>query len=393
MESAETRKNSIDWAMIGIIVVLVIFGIVMIYSASSYEAQTKYGSATYFVTRQLISTAVGVGGMVFAALIPYTVWRSKISYIIYIVTLVAAFLVLSPIGIEVNGARRWIDLKFITLQPAEFLKLGVILCMAAIIYQNRDKLGHLKGFIFTVIPNVVAAAVVAGVTGDLGTAVVIFMIGIIMMFLVAPKKRYVGILILIVVALGAIFIAMKPYRLVRIKAWLNLEAYADNESYQPLQALYAIGSGGLFGKGLGKSTQKLGFLPESENDMIFSIICEEIGVIGGLCLIALIILLLWRIWVQYRNTDEMFARLVLAGILAHIGFQTFLNIGVVSSLLPNTGVPLPFISYGGSSIIVLLLEMGLVISISRGERLGSTAKKMERPVLHEDKDKGVIYYQ
>ena len=394
MEQTAERKNGIDWVIVGTTLVLVIFGLVMIYSASSYEAQTKYSSATLFVRKQLISTAIGFGGMLVAAVIPYRFWKSKISYIIYAATLAMTFLVLTSLGIEVNGAKRWVDLKFITLQPAEFLKVGVILCLAALIFRNSNKLGTFKGVIVTVSPALLAAAVVATVTGDLGTAIVLFVIGIVMIALVAPKKKYVVILTALVGALGVAFILMKSYRLVRIKAWLNPEAYADKESYQPLQALYAIASGGFFGKGLGKSTQKLGFIPESENDMIFSIICEELGVFGGLCLIALICLLLWRIWLIYRGTDDMFGKLVVAGIMAHIGFQTFLNIGVVSSLLPNTGVPLPFISYGGSSIMALLVELGLVISISRGEgRPERTPKKNKKPVLREDKSRGVIYYQ
>lgn len=394
MEHTAERKNGIDWVMVGTAVVLVIFGLVMIYSASSYEAQMKNSSAAFFVKKQLISTAVGFGGMIVAAILPYRFWKSKISYIIYVVTLAMTFLVLTRLGIDVNGAKRWIDLSVITLQPAEFLKVGTIMCLAALIFRNRNKLGSLKGFAFTVFPGVFSATVVAIVTKDLGTAVVIFVITIVMIALVTPKKRFVGLLVAFVGAAGVALILMQPYRLVRIKAWINLEAYAEKESYQPLQALYAIASGGFFGKGLGKSTQKLGFLPESENDMIFSIICEELGVFGGLCLIALIGLLLWRIWVIYRNTDDMFGKLVIAGIMSHIGFQTFLNIGVVSSLLPNTGVPLPFISYGGSSIMALLVELGLVISIGRGaEPAEEKVKKNKKPVLREDKNKGVIYYQ
>lgn len=394
MEQTAVKKNRIDWVMIGTALILVIFGLVMIYSASSYEAQMKNGAATFFVKKQLISTAVGVVGMILAAVIPYRFWKSKVSYIVYVATIAMTFLVLTRLGIDVNGARRWIDLNVITLQPAEFLKVGVILCEAALIYRNRNKLGSLKGFAFTVAPSVIAAAVVALVTKDLGTAIVIFVIGIVMMALVAPKKKYIVYLLAFVLAAGVVLILIQPYRMVRIKAWLKPAAYSDKESYQPLQALYAIASGGFFGKGLGKSTQKLGFIPESENDMIFSIICEELGVFGGLCLIALIGLLLWRIWLMYKNTDDIFGKLVMAGIMAHIGFQTFLNIGVVSSLLPNTGVPLPFISYGGSSIMALLVELGLVISIARGG--GSpekTEKKTKKPVLREDKSRGVIYYQ
>ena len=420
------KKNRVDWVMLIVVALLVGFGLLMVYSASSYEAQIKWDSALYFVKKQAIAVVIGLVGLAAAALIPVDFWKSRVSYIVYILAFGATLMVLSPIGIESNGARRWIDLKVMTLQPAEFLKVGVILVTAALIVRFRKKLGTVLGFILAVLPVLAAAFIVATVTDDLGTAMIIFAMGIIMIFIAAPKRKYVVALVAVIVAAGLVFVFSKSYRLTRIKAWLNLEAYADSDGYQPLQALYAIASGGLTGKGLGKSTQKLGFIPESENDMIFSIICEELGVLGGIGLMVLIIFLLWRMYRIYRSTDDMFSKLVVAGVIGHIGTQTFLNTGVVSSLLPNTGVPLPFISYGGSSIMMLLIEIGLVVSVSRRKSVPAKAaagtvkagagggtetlsgingevhqqtktgkiKKVKKPrVVREDKRKGVIYYR
>jgi len=217
--------------------------------------------------------------------------------------------------------------------------------------------------------------------------------GIIMIALVCPKKKYIvyTVLLLFVAAVG--FILIRPNKRLRILAWLNPEAYADDASFQITQGLYAIGSGGLFGKGLGKSTQKMGFVPESQNDMIFSVICEELGIFGALMLLFLVAILLWRMWKLYHDTEDIFGKLIIAGVMAHIGVQTFVNMGVVSGLLPNTGVPLPFISYGGSSIMMTLLEIGLVLSVGRGKSMRKQPEKKQKSVIREDKSRGVIYYR
>ncbi|MDO4530043.1 MAG: FtsW/RodA/SpoVE family cell cycle protein, partial [Lachnospiraceae bacterium] len=199
--------------------------------------------------------------------------------------------------------------------------------------------------------------------------------------------------ITIVVALAAVVgvILIKPNKLVRVKAWMHLDQYSDDIGYQITQALYAIGSGGIFGKGLGKSTQKMGFVPESENDMIFSIICEELGIIGGIILILLIVLLIWRMKKIYDKTDDIFGKVMVAGVATHIAMQTFVNIGVVSNLLPNTGVPLPFMSYGGTAILFLLAEIGIVLAVGRVKQKDPVDKRKE--YYRRDKERGVIYFQ
>ena len=205
------------------------------------------------------------------------------------------------------------------------------------------------------------------------------------------KFKVLSIIItaVLLVGIGVILVVAKPYRMLRVKAWLDLEAYSQDESYQIVQALYAIGSGGLFGKGLGKSTQKMGFVPESQNDMIFSIICEELGIVGALILIVLFVILLWRLLKIYQRTNDLFGRLIIAGVTAHIAVQTILNLAVVTSLVPNTGVPLPFISYGGSAIIMLLGEIGIILCISRTR----TRVKATAMVSGHNNNKKMVYDQ
>lgn len=364
----DKKKNKIDWIMIFIIIILVGFGLLMIYSASSYQGQTEKGSALWYVVNQIKAVAVGAAAMAVVAIIPYNIWNSILSYAVFGICTIAVLLVLSPLGIEIYGARRWLDLKVTTVQPSEFLKVALILCMAYILYKKKDSLNTVKDFALAMIPTFAAVLMVVVITEDLGTAMIIFGMGVVLAAIAVPEKKYIGGMILLLILFGVIFILLKGNRIVRIKAWLNVEAYANDESYQIMQAFYAIASGGWLGKGLGNGTQKLGYVPESENDMIFSIICEELGVVGGLCLLLLIGMLIWRMWLLYRDTEDMFGKLIVAGVMSHISIQTFVNVGVVSGLLPNTGVPLPFISYGGTSIMMTLIEMGLVVSVARGAR-------------------------
>ncbi len=364
----DKKRNKIDWIMIFIIIILVGFGLLMIYSASSYQGQTEKGSALWYVVNQIKAVAVGAAAMAVVAIIPYNIWNSILSYALFGICTIAILLVLSPLGIEIYGARRWLDLKVTTVQPSEFLKVALILCMAYILYKKKDSLNTVKDFALAMIPTFAAVLMVVVITEDLGTAMIIFGMGVVLAAIAVPEKKYIGGMILLLILFGVIFILLKGNRIVRIKAWLNVEAYANDESYQIMQAFYAIASGGWLGKGLGNGTQKLGYVPESENDMIFSIICEELGVIGGLCLLLLIGMLIWRMWLLYRDTEDMFGKLIVAGVMSHISIQTFVNVGVVSGLLPNTGVPLPFISYGGTSIMMTLIEMGLVVSVARGAR-------------------------
>ena len=378
--------SRVDWVLIAVVVVLAAFGMVMLYSASAYTAQVEYGDSAYYVKNQLRSLAIGVAAAVICAFIPMTFWR-KISGIAFGISLIAVLLTLTPLGVESGGAVRWLNLGFFTMQPSELVKVGLILALAALLCRCYKHLNKIPVYLVLLAVTGIAAGIVAIVNDDLGTAIVILAIGFIMLFITCSRLSYIVCTLAALAAAVAILIAVKPYRLERIYAWLDPAAYASDESYQIVQALYAIGSGGLMGKGLGKSTQKL-IVPESQSDMIFSIICEELGILGACFLLILFGVLFWRLWKIYSNTDDMFPKMVTAGILAHIGVQTILNLAVVTGLLPNTGVPLPFISYGGSSIIVLMAEMGIVTSVCRSNYKNAFRKTKK---VREDKSKGVIY--
>ena len=378
--------GAVDRTLIAVTVVLIAFGLVMLYSASAYTAQITYGSSTYYVKKQLISVAIGLVGAIICFLIPLAAWR-VISVIVYLLSIIAVLLTKTSLGIESGGAVRWLNLKVFTLQPAELVKIGLILFLAALLCRFYKRLDRIAVYLLMLVVIGIGAGLVAIITDDLGTAIVIFAIGLIMVFIMCPRISYILCTLAALAGAVAILIAVKPYRLERIYAWLNPAAYVSDESYQIVQALYAIGSGGLIGKGLGKSTQKL-IVPESQSDMIFSIICEELGILGGMVLIMLFAVLIWRLWKIYSNTDDMFSRLVVAGVMSHIGVQAILNLGVVTGLLPNTGVPLPFISYGGSSIIVIMAELGIVTGICRSNYKNALRNPRK---FREDKSRGVIY--
>ena len=295
----------------------------------------------------------------------------------YIVSLVLILLVLTPLGYEAGGARRWLNLGM-SLQPAEVAKLALIVFFASVVCRFGDHIKEKKGLLIVLALAIPHSFCVLTITQNLSSAIIIFSIVLMMLFVATPQyKEYFIIAAAALVVAVAMVLLVKydilptglSYRFARIKAWLDPESFAANKGFQTLQALYAIGSGDIFGKGLGESIQKLGYLPEAQNDMIFSIICEELGLFGAIAIILLFVLLIWRFMVIANNAQDMFGALLVVGVMAHISIQVILNIAVVTNTIPNTGITLPFISYGGSSIVFLLMEMGLVLSVSRSIRL------------------------
>ncbi|MBO4835881.1 MAG: cell division protein FtsW [Lachnospiraceae bacterium] len=386
----KTVRGSIDWMLVAIVLALLVFGLVMLYSASSYEAQIKFSTPIYYVKKQLIATVLGLFVMFLTVLIPHKVIE-KLAIPLFIVAIVLMGLVRSPLGFEANGAYRWLDFKFITVQPSEVLKVALIITLAMLLSRFVQYLGDIKMFLIVMGINIIATGLTAFLTDDLGTAIIIFVTGFIMIFLASRKVLYLLITLIVVFGGGVGYVLLRSTKRVRVEAWLNLEKYADDIGYQITQALYAIGSGGLLGKGLGKSTQKLGFVPESENDMIFSIVCEELGIIGGIVLIILFALLIWRMKKIFDQAPDLYSKLIVAGVSTHIAIQTFLNIAVVTNLLPNTGVPLPFISYGGTAVIFLLIEIGLVLGVSRVRK--PTPEEKRKDYYEQDRERGATYYQ
>ena len=373
----EKEKLYYDYDLLLVIIFLMCFGLVMLYSSSAYSAQVDYKNDMFFFTRQAMIGIIGFIVMFIVSKIDYHLYGAYAKEFFWFSMFLMA-LVQTPLGKTVNGARRWIRLPGgLSLQPAEFTKIAVILFIAYEICLLGQKAKKWDGIKILLGYGLVATLGVFLLTDNLSTAIIVFAITCILIFVVHPKtKPFVAGAIVagIVGIIGIIFLKYTlaksdNFRMRRIIAWLNPEANADTDSYQFLQGLYAIGSGGFFGKGLGNSTQKLHAIPEAQNDMILAVICEELGVFGAIIILCLFAFMLYRLLFIARNAPDLYGALIATGIFAHIALQVTLNIGVVTGLLPTTGVTLPFISYGGTAIVILLAEMGIALGISSKIRL------------------------
>lgn len=363
-----------DYSLLAILICLICFGLVMLYSTSSYSAMMKQnGDSLFYFKRQVLFCIVGLIGMWIVSRIDYH-WYFERSKFFYFISIFMMFLVKTPLGKEVNGAKRWIKLPFgqqLQLQPAEIAKIAIILFIPALICTMGREIKTLEGIVKVLAWGAFSAAVVFIITENLSTAIIVMGITCIMIFVVHPKTRIfiiiaVGIILIGIVGARVLGMAMETsgnFRLRRILVWLNPEKYASEGGYQIMQALYAIGSGGFFGKGLGNSAQKM-IIPEVQNDMILSIICEELGVFGAIMVLILFGMLLYRLLFIAQNAPDLYGSLVVSGIFAHIALQVILNVMVVINCIPTTGITLPFISYGGTSVLFLMAEMGLALGVS-----------------------------
>ena len=367
-EKKEKGIPYFDYNLLFIVIFLLCFGLVMLYSSSAYTSAIKNHDSMHYLKLQIRNIVLGLIPMVFLAKVDYRYWK-KLGFFAYIVSLILCVLVFVPkIGSSSHGSSRWIGIGPIQFQPSEVAKIAVILFMAMIIDKipkQFDKFLSLVKVLAMLIPLIIVVAI-----SNLSTAVIIIGISVCMLFVASPKYLQFIIVAVAVVVFAVAFVMLAGYRSTRIEAWLHPETAGD-DGYQTLQGLYAIGSGKLFGKGLGESLQKMGNVPESQNDMIFTIICEELGLFGAICVILLYVLLLWRMMVIANNAKDLYGALLVTGIMSHIAIQVILNIAVVTNTIPNTGVILPFISYGGTSLVFLMMEMGLALSVSKGIRLES----------------------
>ena len=361
----KTKKSYFDYSLMFLIIFMLAFGLLMLYSTSSYNAAIEFGDSTYYLKKQFKSTLLGLAVMFIVANIDYhkLTWAGIVGYV---TSLILIALVLSPLGNEVNGARRWIIIGGMSIQPAEVAKLALIMLLALVINnrrQNIRKLGVTARIFALCIP---PAAEILLITKNMSSALIIVGITFVMLFVASPKySHYIIIGAAGVSLIFAYLFLGSGFRSERVDAWMDPESYASGKGYQTLQALYAIGSGGLTGKGLGQSVQKLGYIPEAQHDMIFSIICEELGLFGGIAVILLFLMMIWRLLVIANNAEDLYGSMIVIGVMAHISIQVVLNIAVVTNVLPNTGITLPFISYGGTSILFLMMEMGLVLAVSK----------------------------
>ena len=344
--------------MLAVIILLVVIGLVLLYSTSAYNGRVKFNDPLYYLKKQGFAALLGLCGMVIIARVDYHRWvpLAVPGYLAAIGLSVAVML----FGDEYNGSKRWLSLGPVSFQPSEFAKVALILFLAWFVSRHAKEMGKFRTLVLVMLPVLPVAGLVGA--SNLSTAIIILGIAVVLIFVASPKYSQFIWMGSIGVAFMAVFLAMESYRLERIAIWRNPEKY--EKGYQTLQGLYAIGSGGLFGRGLGSSVQKLGFLPEAQNDMIFSIICEELGLVGAGIIILLFLVLIWRFFVTATKAPDLLGALIASGAMAHMMIQVILNIAVVTNSIPNTGITLPFISYGGTSIMFLLMEMGLVLSVS-----------------------------
>ena len=377
------KSGYYDFNLVAVVILLICFGLVMLYSTSAYTAQVKYGNDMNFFTKQLIISVVSILGALFVSKFDYHVlyYVGKVSY--WLSIFLMGMVKFTLWGEEVNGAKRWLKLfgiRALQFQPAEVAKIAAIIFIPCLIMKMGREIATRRGFLKLMAYGLGLAAAAFYLTENLSTAMIIAGITVIMIFIAHPNKRlflmWGGILAVLVVlarimlqiTLGEMTLNMdnvESFRLARVLVWLNPEKYSSEGGYQIMQALYAIGSGGFFGKGLGNSVQKLGPVPEAQNDMIFSIICEELGVFGGMVVLLLFGYMLYRLFFIAQNAPDFYGSLMVSGILIHIALQVILNICVVLNWIPTTGITLPFFSYGGTSIMFLMAEMGIALSVSR----------------------------
>ena len=357
----KAKKRQVDIVLLILVVILVICGLVFLYSTSAYNGRVRFNDPAYYFKKQIFATALGILGMYVVSKMDYHIIL-RYAPAVYLIALGLSTAVLF-FGQEYNGSRRWLSLGPLSFQPSEFAKVAVVLLLAWVTERTKNKTTSFR-FMGLVLVSILPIVGLVG-SNNLSTAIIIMGVGIITIFVSNP--RYLPFLWIggAGIAFIAVFLSVESYRLERLAIWRNPEAY--DKGFQTIQGLYAIGSGGIFGKGLGSSLQKLGFVPEAQNDMIFSIICEELGLVGAVLVMLVFALLIWRLMVISTHAPDLCGALIAAGIMGHIAIQVILNIAVVTNTIPNTGITLPFISYGGTSVVFLLGEMGLALSVSANQ--------------------------
>ena len=367
----ETKQRKFEYTVLTCVLFLVAFGLIVLYSASTISANRIYDSTTYFFIRQMIFCLIGLAIALFFSFIPYRVY-TKFSRYIYLACLMLVVMTAFAGRIS-RGSSRWMTFRGIIFQPSELMKLAMIIYLSRVLSEIKGDFDNKENFLRVLFVAYVPTLIVA--LSNLSTGIILFLIATIMIFAVS-KKKLIFIFIMTLVIIAYMFAdpiatmlsnsgILKPYQAGRVFAWKRPEDYPGT-AYQTLQGLYAIGSGRLSGRGYLSSIQK-SLLPEAQNDMIFAILCEELGLIGALLFLLLYVILIYRIFYISSKQKNLTSMLLCYGIGVHIALQVILNIGVVTNLLPNTGVTLPFVSYGGTSLIVLFAEIGIVMSISRYE--------------------------
>ena len=357
-------KTEFDSVVFYTTMTLVFIGIIMVFSASYIQAAFKHHDAFYFLKRNVIYAVLGFVGMMIMSRIEYTFWKKNATKI-GIIAVVLLVLVLTPLGIEANGAKRWLGVGGATIQPAEIAKFACILITAKLIEKRYDNIKSLtKGVLpLLIVPGTFFILIMG--QPNMSTAGTIILVTFVMLFVAGMNMKFVYTMIALGIAAFAGLVISAPYRLDRVTSFLDPFKDPLGSGYQVIQSLYAIGSGGLFGLGLGKSKQKYFYIPEPQNDFIFAIIGEELGLIGCIVVMMLFLILVYRCIRIALKCSDIFSCMVVIGIGAQIGIQAALNIAVATSSMPATGVALPFISMGGTSLTILMGAVGIVLNISK----------------------------
>jgi cell division protein FtsW len=353
----KVSKKSFDFVFAALVIALTLFGLLMVFDASVIEAYQQFGDKYYFVKAQAMWAGLGMLALLFFSVFPHKN-LDKLALPIFIGMIVLLIAVLIPgIGVKVQGARRWIDLGFTVLQPSELAKLGVTIYFASWLSK------HQRFLPFAFITALVLGLIL--LEPDMGTAVIVGLIGFTLYFLSGAPIKNIALTAVIGFGLGITLILLSPYRLNRLKTFMDPSVDPLGASYHVRQVLIALGSGGVYGQGIGRSRQKYQYLPEATTDSIFAVIAEETGFIGAMIVILVLLMLIRRGLKITMEASTGFSKLLAGGITSWFAYQTLINLSAMVALLPLTGVPLPFISYGGSSLVTMLLSSGIMLNISK----------------------------
>ncbi|MFV8827056.1 stage V sporulation protein E [Alkalihalobacterium sp. APHAB7] len=362
-------KTAPDFLLMIATIALLTIGVIMVYSASAVWAQYKFDDSFFFAKRQIFFAGAGVAAMFFVMTVDYWTWR-KWSKVLLIICFILLIVVLIPgVGLVRGGARSWLGVGAFSIQPSEFMKMAMIAFLAKYLSENQKKITSLKQGLIPSLSIVLLAFGLIMLQPDLGTGAVMVGTCVVMIFVSGARiAHFVGLALIGVVGFVAL-IASAPYRIKRITSFLDPWSDPLGSGFQIIQSLYAIGPGGLLGLGLGESRQKYFYLPEPQTDFIFAILTEELGFIGGAIVIFLFGILLWRGIRVALGAPDLFGSFLAVGIISMVAIQVMINIGVVTGLMPVTGITLPFLSYGGSSLTLMLVAIGVLLNISRFSRI------------------------
>lgn len=352
------QRKTFDLTLLGVTLALVLFGLLMVYDASSVQALKDFKDSYYYIRQQLVWVGLGISSMFFFAYFPYQKLKKLALPFLLVGFALLASVLIPGLGVAGGGAHRWLKLGPVTLQPAEIIKLATVIFLAAVL-EKRAR------FLPFAILLVVGSAVMAVLQKDLGSTLVFASISAVMYFASGAPMWHLGVALPAALMAVAALILTSAYRSKRVLAFLDPFSDPQGYTYHISQVLIALGSGGLFGLGLGQSRQKFEYIPEVSTDSIFGIIGEELGFLGGVFLICLFLLLIWRGFLIAKRSSDNFGKMLAVGLTSWLGIQAAINLSSMVALLPLTGVPLPFISYGGSALVVNLTAVGILLNISR----------------------------